>query len=87
MINPKILEAGWGPEYGAGKILEELSNGHPRIAACYYNDILRMSRGELLPAAAAESKRLRSMHVGRAAAALVKLKELLTPEQWKVLTK
>jgi hypothetical protein len=84
IINQAVLDANWGPEYLASMVL--LRRGS-ELTLYYYRDLVKMSRGEILPSSAADSKSIRSIHIGRAAAALVRLRELLTVEQWEALTK
>jgi hypothetical protein len=80
-----ILDEGWAPEFAAGNILKYLRRTKEpehslESARWYYARLTEMMRGELLPATITKASAGRR-HVGRAAAVLVRLGELLTDDE------
>lgn len=81
-----ILDASWAPEFAAGNVLKYLRRTKDpehslESARWYYARLVEMMRGRLLPGSIAKPSR----HVGRAAAVMLHLEEMLTVDEQKML--
>jgi hypothetical protein len=81
-----IVNEGWAPEYAAGNILKYLRRTKAPVhslesARWFYARLGELSRGELVSVQWSKESQ-RSYARGRASAMLVRLKELLTSEEF-----
>lgn len=81
----EILDALWAPEFAAGNILKYLRRvkdpDHSlESARWYYARLVEMMRGRSLPTSLSKASHV-SRFIGRAAAVMVRLEELLTADE------